>query len=252
MINWEYLHNKLIEEKKVENKGKGIEEHHIIPKHDKGTDEKSNLVYLSRRYHILIHYIRWRWLKHIYDKVAYCMMFGKIINPMQDPEFVKYFKENCITLESRKKMSDANIKRNQDLVYKKKHSLAMQNYVDSLTIEERYNRYKHFIYPSPELLIKLQESKIKWFATKTKEEILNRFKTSPNEGNPNWTGGYKLINEETGINFIFYTKKELCKLTKLGTHTILKHQNTNIPMTFGKWNGFKLFKSKELLQLTIN
>jgi hypothetical protein len=88
MINWENLYNKLIKEK-VSLEG---EKHHIVPKHDGGKDE-DGIVVLERKYHILAHYIRWRWKKQIGDKVAYQIMRGQLLNPMLDSEMKKHVME---------------------------------------------------------------------------------------------------------------------------------------------------------------
>lgn len=84
MINWENLYNKLIETR-VSDVG---EKHHTIPIHAGGKNSK--IVVLSRKNHILAHYIRWRWKKEIGDKCAYKIMSGQLKNPMHDEEMRKY------------------------------------------------------------------------------------------------------------------------------------------------------------------
>jgi hypothetical protein len=88
MINWEKLYNNLLI-KKISING---EKHHIVPKHDGGKN-KDGIVILERRYHILAHYIRWRWKKQVGDKCAYKIMHGQIKNPMHDEEIRSYTME---------------------------------------------------------------------------------------------------------------------------------------------------------------
>lgn len=46
--------------KSLYEKGSGLHEHHIIPKHMGGTDEDGNLTYLTVREHIIAHYLLYR------------------------------------------------------------------------------------------------------------------------------------------------------------------------------------------------
>jgi hypothetical protein len=78
MINWEKLYYRLLETR-VATSG---EKHHILPKHDGGAKD-STVVTMSRRDHILSHYIRYRWKNQLGDKLAYKMMLGQLVNPMQ-------------------------------------------------------------------------------------------------------------------------------------------------------------------------
>lgn len=81
-MNWESLYGKLIAER---NDSFG-ERHHIIPRHDGGTDS-DGIVLLTRRNHTLAHYIRWRWKKQAGDFLAYKMMSGLSLNAMQIGEY---------------------------------------------------------------------------------------------------------------------------------------------------------------------
>jgi len=67
--------------------------HHVIPRHDGGTDE-DGLVRLNRRNHTLAHYIRYRWLKQPADYVAYRLMLGLKENAMKIPYYRAKHKES--------------------------------------------------------------------------------------------------------------------------------------------------------------
>lgn len=56
--------------------GSGLERHRILPAHQGGTYEESNCTYLTRREHILAHYLLWRIHAHDGDRSAYKMMKG--------------------------------------------------------------------------------------------------------------------------------------------------------------------------------
>ena len=53
-----------------------MEKHHILPRHCGGSNNKSNLVMLSRKNHILAHYYRWISHNSSKDKIAYLFMVG--------------------------------------------------------------------------------------------------------------------------------------------------------------------------------
>ena len=61
----------------------GLECHHIVPKHAGGTDEESNFTYLTRREHIIAHWLLWKVYRHIGDKRAFLMMQTKGDIPSQ-------------------------------------------------------------------------------------------------------------------------------------------------------------------------
>lgn len=81
-MNWKSLYGKLIAER---NDSFG-EKHHIIPRHDGGTDD-DGIVLLTRRNHTLAHYIRWRWKKQAGDLLAYKLMGGLSVNAMEIVEY---------------------------------------------------------------------------------------------------------------------------------------------------------------------
>jgi len=56
--------------------GSGLERHHIIPKHQSGTDDESNFTYLTHREHIAAHFLLWKINGHTEDQSAYKMMKG--------------------------------------------------------------------------------------------------------------------------------------------------------------------------------
>jgi len=56
--------------------GSGLERHRILPKHQGGTYESANCTYLTRREHIIAHYLLWRIHGNEDDRSAYRMMRG--------------------------------------------------------------------------------------------------------------------------------------------------------------------------------
>ena len=57
-----------------------IDIHHIVPKHEGGTDEPSNLVKLPRKLHQEVHYRRWLIYKNISDLYAFQLLGGNLSN----------------------------------------------------------------------------------------------------------------------------------------------------------------------------
>jgi hypothetical protein len=79
MIDWESLYERLINTHKnqILIEGEYYEKHHIIPRYLGGTNANDNLVSLPFRYHILAHFILYRWKSNLEDKIAYKMMGGQ-------------------------------------------------------------------------------------------------------------------------------------------------------------------------------
>lgn len=268
MIKWENLHNFLIENRLVKIKEIGIESHHIIPKHAGGTNDPNNLVLLKRRDHILIHYIRYRWLKEMGDKIAYCMMNRTVVNVMHIPEVYQKLKDKMQTPETKQKLRDKANLRFEDPKERQKVSEHRKKYIAGLTditiLTDRLNTesakakriisFKKWIVENPELK---KQASLKGAQTikennkfLTKEQRSIKYNKGSGVENPKWRGAYKLINENE-IEYIFSTRTDLKKSTGIGDGMILKYVNTDkIIFNRGKnkkWNGFKLYRSKEFV-----
>jgi hypothetical protein len=55
-----------------------IDTHHIVPKHEGGTDDQNNLVKLPRKLHQEVHYRRWLVYKNISDLYAFQLLGGNL------------------------------------------------------------------------------------------------------------------------------------------------------------------------------
>lgn len=55
-----------------------IDTHHIVPKHECGTDDPNNLVKLPRKLHQEVHYRRWLVYKNISDLYAFQLLGGNL------------------------------------------------------------------------------------------------------------------------------------------------------------------------------
>ena len=64
MSIYQTVYNNLCEQRKQRassyTKYSGLHAHHIIPRHQGGTDEESNITYLTVREHILAHFMLWK------------------------------------------------------------------------------------------------------------------------------------------------------------------------------------------------
>lgn len=77
MINWQGVYKKFIEERSVTKLLEGTHRHHIVPRYEQGGNEEPNLVRLSIKDHATSHWIRYKWLGKLQDKVAWLMLSGK-------------------------------------------------------------------------------------------------------------------------------------------------------------------------------
>lgn len=74
-----YIQQRQLEPSRVfasANKLPGFEVHHIIPRFDGGTNEKSNLVLLTTKEHVIAHWLRWKVLNKSQDYTAFLFRIG--------------------------------------------------------------------------------------------------------------------------------------------------------------------------------
>lgn len=53
--------------------GTKLENHHILPRHNGGSDEPSNLIKLSVPHHAITHWLLWKEFNNQYDKIAFTL-----------------------------------------------------------------------------------------------------------------------------------------------------------------------------------
>lgn len=84
-----------------------IDTHHIIPKHEGGTDDSNNLVRLSRKLHQEVHYRRWLVYKNISDLYAFQLLGGNL----SDDELNKIYEDQVNRCKrDSKKLTEARLK----------------------------------------------------------------------------------------------------------------------------------------------
>jgi hypothetical protein len=84
-----------------------IDTHHIIPKHEGGTDDPINLVKLPRKLHQEVHYRRWLVHKNISDLYAFQLLGGNLT----DEELIKIYEDQvCRCKRDKDKLSEARLK----------------------------------------------------------------------------------------------------------------------------------------------
>jgi hypothetical protein len=66
-----------------------IDTHHIVPKHEGGTDDPINLVKLPRKLHQEVHYRRWLVYKNLSDLYAFQLLGGRL----SDKELLKIYED---------------------------------------------------------------------------------------------------------------------------------------------------------------
>jgi hypothetical protein len=78
MINWETLYNTHIDRCKgnLRIEGEIYHNHHILPKSDKGSDDKSNLILLTYEQHVFAHYLLYKWKPTNSNWISYRLMSG--------------------------------------------------------------------------------------------------------------------------------------------------------------------------------
>jgi hypothetical protein len=96
-----------------------LEEHHIVPKHDGGSDNSENLISLSFDDHILAHKIRYDVYGQVYDLAAYNLMCGfdgegwrllRVEGAYKTHEALRLSKKNFWSSDYQKEMSARSVK----------------------------------------------------------------------------------------------------------------------------------------------
>ena len=79
MINWQEIYNKFLQERKTSKLEEVTHRHHIVPRYEQGSNRENNLVRLSVKDHATAHWLRYKWLGKLQDKVAWLMLSGKTV-----------------------------------------------------------------------------------------------------------------------------------------------------------------------------
>jgi len=226
MIDWQKLYNVLLETKQsLEG-----EQHHIIPRHAGGKDE-NGIVRLPRRYHVLAHYIRYRWLQEQGDRVAFKMMSGQLKNPMHDTLIKAKHKSIMQTPEQRQKYKKPKSPETREAL-----SQARKRYVSGLENTQVMTQHMQ----TPEIIEKrrlsivegnkqnpgrvLERAARAGQARKEKNKLLSAEELKAQYGSPTITNGkwrgYVVI-EKHGTREIYETIKQAAQVLNLAYSTML-------------------------------
>lgn len=252
MINWERLYYKLLENKK-HTIG---ENHHVIPKHDGGTDG-DGIVKLPRRYHILGHFIRYKWKKQVGDKVSYLAMSGQITNPMHNSEMKKYHAEVMKSKKVKLIHSKAQQKAWNDSIKRNNLIIGRQKWIDSLPdkkiltthmqteqVKEKRNksRKKYLQKVNKNILKQIGLKAAKTKKERFTDEQIRIMHSNPGKLNGKWKGYF--IIEKNGIKEVFETRLLLQRTKHIDFRIISKYMNTNKEVKCGNLAGYKIFNIK--------
>lgn len=264
-MEWQSIYNSLIEKARLENRSKDsgtyYEEHHIIPEHVGGSDEKENLVLLNFREHVLAHYILWRIHKRLGDRVMYLMRSG------QKEEAQKLRVQMAVSSNRNGGKGFENWKgdkhpmKNPDKV-KQMFETKRQRCGKSLMNMDEEARHKisekmKVITNKPEVKQKRANTIRAINATLTKEEKLKKYPRQK-EKNANWgrvKGYYEVINP-LGKKIKYESQKEIIEKLNITQSFLIRNRNKGIILkeisylpngsfNSGKWNGweFKYYKN---------
>jgi hypothetical protein len=272
MINWENLYNKIIKDK-ISLNG---EKHHVIPKHDGGKDS-DGIVILERRYHILAHYIRWRWKKQLGDKISYQMMRGQVINPMLDPEtkkyimgiinsminnpeYIEYRKNKQKELWNNNEYREKTIRGRKEWIKKGNNRYKLAERINTKDARDKANKSLKKYYDT------INTDVLKYRAKKIKETINKKYSKkevsswSSQVGEKNgmfgkghlisgeksgkWNGYKYIVEKQTGETEEFLGISNICYKMKISSVTVNNYVNTNKQLVRGNLKGCKIFSVK--------
>ena len=251
MINWEQLYTHLLETKH----SLVGEKHHVVPRHDGGLDA-DGLVVLPHRYHVLAHYIRYRWLKQPGDSLAYKMMSGLIRNPMHDPVSKAAHSKKMQSKEHREKLQKPKSEET-----KNKFRQARVAYIKTLpdtrvltthmqTNEvktKRTTKIKEFRANNPEVLKQWTKKRVETVKSKNKQMTCEELRVKygrPDILNGKWKG-YLILDKPQGSE-IFLTITQAIKYYGVTMFTFLKYIKSGEPFKKGILQGCRVLLTKEV------
>ena len=253
MIDWQEIYNKFLERKKTTKLEEVTHKHHIIPRYEQGSDKEDNLVRLTVKDHATAHWLRYKWLGKIQDKIAWLMLSGKTVegerirvqlafekytienrrhvmktkNPMYTAENIekaletrkqkyggKYHSEQG--LEKIKALSNTGGQQTPEAIKKRKQS--QRRTLDALGEEGRREKYA-----------RVGESNGN-FGTKRPGELAGNYGKSK--------GKYKIIHPDRSEE-VFNNLIEALKFYDEGT--LKRNRNTGIPVKRGKLKAMKQY-----------
>jgi len=249
MINWQEIYNRFLQERKTTKLEEVTHRHHIVPRYEQGDNGEDNLVRLSVKDHATAHWLRYKWLGKLQDKVAWLMLSGKTVegerlriqlafekytiedrrhimktrNPMCIPKNMeksletkrqkyegKYHSEQG--LESMRTLNNTGGQRTPEAIEKRKQS--QKRTLDALGKEGRREKYA-----------RVGESNGN-FGTKRPGSLAGNYGKSK--------GKYTIIHPDRSRE-IFDNLKEALKAYDEGT--LKRNRNTEIPVKGGKLKG---------------
>lgn len=259
-MDYLYLYKKLITNRAQEKIKFKTHSHHIIPKYLGGSDSQNNLVNLKVKDHAFAHWILYKLLKNLEDKVAYKMLLGKkkdaekfriqlsliAYPPQKRKEFWKEknpsFSESCLRKSQETKLLKynggffseeglLNIKRlcnsgeqhSQEAKLKTKQTLKL--FMQNLTKEQRSKIYGR------------KGSQNGNFGKKRPNELAGNFGKSKGE--------YSVMSNDGEI--IKFASLEKAMEYGFDEGVLKRNRNTNAPIKRGKWAGYlvKFEENKE-------
>lgn len=249
MINWQEIYNKFLQERKTSKLEEVTHRHHIVPRYEQGSNREDNLVRLSVKDHATAHWLRYKWLGKLQDKVAWLMLSGKTVegerlriqlafekyntehrrqvmkenNPMYKSENTKKAQETRRYkyqgnyhsergLENMRTLNNTGGQHTPEAIEKRKQSLKQT--LDGLGKEGRREKYA-----------RVGESNGN-FGTKRPGELA---------GNYGKSKGTYIITHPDKSEEVFNKLVEALK--KYDEGTLKKHRNTGIPVKGGKLKG---------------
>jgi len=154
-MNYEKIYHNIINNASTRKKGPGIEKHHIVPRSCGGSDDKSNLVYLTTREHLICHlllvkiyknnsvfrkkmiYALW-WMAKTRNCVNNCRITSRTYALARE-EFIRNNPNNC---EERKKRFTENHKAGKYKYNYKKVGQTLKETLQKLSKEEMIERMR--------------------------------------------------------------------------------------------------------------
>jgi hypothetical protein len=236
MIDWELLYNKLL----VDKESMSGDKHHSIPKHDGGIN--SNIIRLERRYHILAHYIRYRWKNQLGDALA-CKILGKTI-------FITRKQLSLLAIDTWKNPTIRKARITGRALWintlEDKKTLTKHMLTDKCKTKKTIS-YRNYIESNPD---KIQKRVQKTANTnKAQNQNLTELELSLKYGrgsginNPKWRG-YLVLESKIGDKQVFDSIQEGVQKTGLTIWMVRAYMNTDIALKKGSFKDYKILLTK--------
>lgn len=251
MIDWQEIYKKFLLEKTTTKLEEVTHQHHITPRYEQGSNREDNLVRLSVKDHATAHWLRYKWLGKLQDKVAWLILSGKTVEgerlriqlafekyTIEDRRYIMKTRNPMCIVENMEKSLETKRQKYEGRYHSEEGLASIRKLCNSgnqhsrEAIKKRVNSCKR-----TRDTMAQEEYFEKYVKNHTGEKSSQWGKKRPGELAGNYgksKGKYTITHPDTSRE-VFDNLKEALKVYDEGT--LKRNRNTEIPVKGGKLKG---------------